>query len=237
MIDDLPRVRVRRTWASPEISGGAQTRPSSRDFGRVLRGPCVIEAEGRIAAVVARYPHATDALLDAVRSVPVERVRRNGELVVATRVWGRFPIPRGSKATSIGATCPTADAALRDYAARLSAVFAALLPEEHASAARVVRSPLAPGLPWTTGSINSATATAYHQDTKNLRGTWSGMLVLRGEGVTGGELVLPEYGVALDLRDGDALFFDGGGLWHGNLPMRVPAESWRYSLPCYAMAL
>lgn len=233
----LPTVRVRRSSASTEIVSGAHPRPLPCDVVRSLRGPCVLMADDGAVAVIVRYPHDTGSLLSAVRSVPVKRVRRNGELVVATRVWGRFPTPRGSRETSLGAQCPSADAELRSYAHRLSSLFAELLPEEHGRAVSEVRSPIGPGVPWTTGSINSATATAYHRDTKNLRGTWSGMAVLRGPGVCGGELALPELGVALDLTDGDVLFFDGGALWHGNAPLSVPEASWRYSLPCYAMEL
>lgn len=237
VIDGASVVRAQRRWVDPSIENGSHSRAVVSDAAHVIRGPCIIQAGGRAVAVCARWPESTAALTESVRAIPCKRVRRDGQLVVATRVWGRYPTPRSSKLTTLSADHPDADAALRGYAATLGALFAATMPEVHAAAVARVRIPLAEGAPWTTGSINSATATAYHRDTRNLPNTWSGMLVLRGAGVDGGELVLPELGIAIDLRDGDVLFFDGGDLWHGNRALTVPEGSHRFSLPCYAMEM
>ena len=87
---------------------------------------------------------------------------------------------------------------------------------------------------FTTGSINKNSAISYHHDRGNLRGAWSAMLVVR-RAVTGGDLVLPEYGCVLRLRDGDALLFDGQSTLHGVTPLSVSPGGYRYTLVYYTL--
>jgi hypothetical protein len=60
-------------------------------------------------------------------------------------------------------------------------------------------------------------ATNYHTD-RNLPGTMTALAVL-GRHFTGGELVLPRWGLKFALRPGDLLLFDAEEL-HGNLRIR-----------------
>lgn len=235
---DVTPVRVVRREAPQEVTLGIRTHAMPEDGVRVVRGPCALLDGSRTVAVVTRYPGGTKVLAEAVERVTCPRTVRSDALIVSTRVWGRFAVPKGSRACVIERDCPEVSPVLRAYAATLGALYREVAPAMwRDQSVRVRRHRLADEAPWTTGSINRATATAYHRDTRNVARTWSGMLVLRGEGVTGGELVLPEYGVTLDLHDGDVLFFAGAEAWHGNLPLHVPEGSWRYSLPCYAMEM
>ena len=58
--------------------------------------------------------------------------------------------------------------------------------------------------------------TAYHTDHGNLRGVKTALLAMGH--FTGGELVLPRWGIAFALQPGGLLFFDPQEL-HGNLPI------------------
>lgn len=230
-------VVARRVGVPEDIARGLRSVPSPDDVRRTLRGPCRIVCGDRVVAIVARYEHDTATTAAAVETLTCPAVARSASLTVNTRVWGRVPTSgEWSRATTMERDYPDAAATLRDYATRAAALYRAVAPREWAvQESRVRRYRLAPTAPWTTGSVNRASATAYHRDSLNTARTWSGMLVLRGDGVAGGELVLPEYALALDLHDGDVLLFAGAETWHGNLPLRVPSGSWRYSLPLYAM--
>lgn len=229
-------MRVRRAQCPGVIQRGERSSPAPEDSETTLRGPLVVEDARGVVCIAARFEGDTAALARVVEALPCRMVHRAGALVVATRVWGRVPAGDGRWAQTQRLE-PGALDAMRDYARAIGDLFRRIAPRAWAvQHTRVGRHALAPGAPWSTGSINRATATAYHRDSLNLPRAWSGMLVLRGPGVEGGELVLPELGVALDLCDGDVLFFDGGDLWHGNRPLTVPPGSWRYSLPCYGMA-
>jgi len=89
--------------------------------------------------------------------------------------------------------------------------------------------------PWTSGIINKTSALPYHRDSGNLIGSWSAMYVLRNR-VAGGELHLPEYGVAFDCADKSLVMFDGQLAWHGVTPLAIDdhPEAYRYTLVYYA---
>lgn len=232
-------MRVTRRAVATEIARGTRTAPVTGDARVTLRGPVVAEGPRGVFCIAARLDDSALRLrvTDTVERLTCPVVERSGALLVATRVWGRVPTAHGlSRATSL-MDDEEAVEVLRDYARAIGRLYRSVAPRAWAvQHTRVSRRALAEGAPWTTGSVNRATATAYHRDSLNLPRAWSGMLVLRGPGVEGGELVLPELDLALDLDDGDVLFFDGGDLWHGNRPLTVPPGSWRYSLPCYGMA-
>jgi hypothetical protein len=229
---------VRRRSLPQDVEGGRRTAARPDDAPLRLAGPLRLVGAGRTVAIVTRYPGDTHTLADALAPVLCPPVVRSGALTASMRVWGRVPAGEWSKATTLHREHPDVCDALAGYAETIAAAYRELAPREYTVQSAQVRAHrLAPTAPWTTGSVNRATATAYHRDTVNRTGSWSGMLVLRGGGAGGGELVLPEYGVALDLADGDVLFFDGGATYHGNLPLSVPPGGWRYSLPCYALRL
>ena len=72
------------------------------------------------------------------------------------------------------------------------------------------------GSPFTTITVNRDFKTAIHKD----KGNYSGYSVLTASPLSsvysGGELVFPEYGVAVPMKRGDVLIADVGGLYHGN---------------------
>ncbi len=78
-----------------------------------------------------------------------------------------------------------------------------------------------PGTPFTTVTVNNTYSTGVHQDAGDLEAGFSTLAVVRRGAYTGGQLVLPRYRVAFDLRDGDLLLFDAHE-WHGNTGMRCP---------------
>lgn len=78
-----------------------------------------------------------------------------------------------------------------------------------------------PDTPFTTVTVNNTYSTGVHQDAGDLEAGFSTLAVARRGAYTGGQLVLPRYRVAFEMRDGDLLLFDAHE-WHGNAAMRCP---------------
>lgn len=73
-----------------------------------------------------------------------------------------------------------------------------------------------PGTPFTTVTVNNSYATGVHTDKGDLEAGFSTLACMRRGGpYTGGQLVFPEYRVAVDMQDGDVLLMDAHE-YHGN---------------------
>lgn len=91
-----------------------------------------------------------------------------------------------------------------------------------------------PNTVYTTVTYNRNYRTACHLDPKNLKGSVSSMAVIHDGPLRGGELILPEYGLAFQLGTGDLVFFDGTQEWHGNGPIyQLSKNATRVSLVFY----
>jgi hypothetical protein len=90
--------------------------------------------------------------------------------------------------------------------------------------------------PYTTVNINVNHAIKHHKDSGNIKGSYSNVLILK-ENCTGGELVLPEYGVALEQSDGALCIFRGQEEIHGVMPLKPLSDNfYRASIVYYTMA-
>ena len=90
--------------------------------------------------------------------------------------------------------------------------------------------------PYTTANINVNHAIKYHKDTGNIKGSFSNVLILK-KNCLGGELVLPEYKIALEQSDGALCIFRGQQEIHGVMPLRPYKENfYRASIVYYTLA-
>ena len=90
--------------------------------------------------------------------------------------------------------------------------------------------------PFTTCNFNVNHAIKYHRDSGNFKDVFSNVLILKS-GITGGELVFPEFGVAFEQSDCALGIFDGQHWVHGVMPIeRQKADSYRASIVFYALA-
>lgn len=90
--------------------------------------------------------------------------------------------------------------------------------------------------PYLTININVNHAIKYHRDSGNFKGALSTVLILR-EGISGGELVCPEYGFTLSQRDGAFTLFEGQKVVHGVLPIKREQEGgYRASIVYYSLS-
>ncbi len=90
--------------------------------------------------------------------------------------------------------------------------------------------------PYTTANINVNHAIKYHTDSGNIKGSFSNVLILK-QHCTGGELVLPEYKIALEQSDGALCIFRGQEEIHGVMPIKpYKKDFYRASIVYYTMA-
>jgi hypothetical protein len=89
--------------------------------------------------------------------------------------------------------------------------------------------------PFATANINVNHAIKYHRDTGNFRGNLSNVLILK-DGIVGGELVFPEYGIALSQEDSFLSVFDGQNEIHGVMPIiKIKENPYRASIVYYTL--
>ena len=94
---------------------------------------------------------------------------------------------------------------------------------------------VAEGVPLSSSSINVNYMSYCHKDRGDLKDGTSVLTVVNGpEGsYKGGYFVLPEYKFAVNVKEGDILFFNGSKVWHGNTPMLSINGGKRISINSY----
>ena len=90
-----------------------------------------------------------------------------------------------------------------------------------------------PKTSFTTITTNINFQTSIHKDSGDDEEGFGNLAVIERGHYSGGETCLPQYGIAVDVRQGDLLFMNVHE-WHGNLPI-VPKtkEATRMSIVCY----
>lgn len=160
-----------------------------------------------------------------------------------SRVFGYTePKPLRKRYGASTALLHTQEPALGDTLLRLTgkmwSTFQEVAPKEAAAHEELV-STIHPdwhiaGQPWTSGIINNSAGLPYHQDSGNVKHSWSAMLGLRKD-VAGAGLHLPELGITISVFDHSVTIFDGGRLWHGVTPLEPSGtRAHRYTLVWYA---
>lgn len=149
-----------------------------------------------------------------------------------SRTSGRLPACRMTAWT--GAHLPEF-AGMHPLFQAISDQFKAKVPERWEAQMAVARDThpdwVIPNTPFTTITVNNTYSTGVHQDVGDLKDGFSTLAVCRRGDYTGGELVFPEYRVALDMRHGDLLLFNPHN-WHGNAGMRCPHKETDLERPC-----
>lgn len=173
-----------------------------------------------------------ELLLTSVLSVCVKektRMVRRGDIITRSVFFGS----RGYRKSLW--SWPANAEALRALALTLWDMYRECAPavaRRHGALPRRVRT--IDGTAWTTGTINANCAAGYHRDASNAQGCWSGMLVLADK-CSGGDLVLPEFGIGIRCGTGSVVLFNGGEHTHGVTPITLLPGGYRYSVPFYTL--
>jgi hypothetical protein len=153
------------------------------------------------------------------------------------------PLEPYCRATRFTRDRPGAWATLLPLLGALDAAYQAAAPDRHAAqsgfARRTCQDYVIPGTCFTTATVNDTHRFVCHRDKGNLANGLGVMTVWRpgGADYRGGQLVFPQWRLAVDMMAGDVLVFDGRE-WHGNAPIEPvvgsgagPVE--RISVVCY----
>ena len=131
---------------------------------------------------------------------------------------GRYPYCRES---AFNQHHPDSFDAMLPILQEVAELYKETLPEKYARQMKYVSQShpawIIEGTPFTTITVNNTVPAAYHQDGGDLSEGFGVMICLRDGQYSGFELVVPEHRVAVDLQDGDVVFFDPT-VWHGNIP-------------------
>lgn len=205
----------------------------------------VDETTGHPVAVQFRLPPPiVEPLRSAVRRLKFTRLARPGGMANEARTFGysgRMPA-RGydaCRASVLAVEQPQIHAALAGAAPWLAAEVARLVPDAFTvlelHATEIHPDWRLAGSPWTSGTINNASALRLHRDTNNTP-TWSVMPVFRRK-MAGGHLWFPHYRVALATPDAHAVTFSGAKILHGVTGLTPSgAGAYRLSVPYYQIA-
>jgi hypothetical protein len=217
---------------------------------QIISEPCkVVDEKGRTLIVLAKLPdeNALNNLRKRLRNFKgFNKSQRGSGLVNTSKVFGYQPhaavrMRPYCGSASVNAEDPMLSSMLQGWARELEAILGENAPTEFQHMEKTVSARVKPdwriqGTVFTSGIVNKSNALAYHLDRGNFPGCWSAMVVLR-KGITGGLLVVPEVGLAFDLPDCTALFFDGQGLWHGVTPIvKSDPLAERFTVVYYALS-
>jgi Oxygenase domain of the 2OGFeDO superfamily len=147
----------------------------------------------------------------------------------------RFPYCRSSAASS--GKHRDRLLALLPLAREVDQMFAYAVPDRWAQqnemAKRTRPEWLVPGTCFTTITVNKNFQCGTHQDAGDYKPGFSNLVMIRSGEFTGGFLVLPQYRLAIELQNGDALYFDPHE-WHGTSPFYgLPKRFERMTLVMY----
>jgi hypothetical protein len=220
---------------------------SESDCKNVVDEPTIIRENGRVVAVLDYVEEPMDEFIWALKSIKrFDRGTRGSGLVTQSKVFGFTP-RRPTRnhhdyctSASLAHEQPEVHNVFVKWASIAQNYYA-----EHAYARlcehqKYYKSKVQPiwslnKTVFTSGIINKSNALGYHLDRGNFSGQCSAMIVAKNQ-VSGGRLVLPEFDMKLELRNGAILIFDGQSIWHGVTPMRrLHAESMRYSVVYYSL--
>lgn len=231
-------IDVTRRSPNPEV---LKSPPCVAHCADVIRGPVTLMEDGSPLLILSsvRVPASFRAACHAIEAKPT--LRTNG-LKTTARAFGTVTrnLIRGDfcRGSEVAIKQPAEHGALTAMGVQLAEVYATNAPaaytEHRQKAEGVPRDFRLRETPFTSGSLNKNSSLAYHLDKGNAQSAWSAMVVLR-ERAHGGLLVLPEFGVSLELPDGACLLFDGQSTWHGLTPIATEPGGYRYSVVYFSL--
>jgi hypothetical protein len=180
------------------------------------------------------------ATLSAMR---YDTSERSAGLKTTSRVFGyqpRITLRRDfCTATSLAAQDQAANEMLCQFGREVSPIYERYFPsraaEHNAQAAKVLPEWRIPGTMFTSGIVNKNNPLKYHFDAGNFRSVCSCMLGFKTR-ISGGHLVMPALGIALEIADESLSVFDGAETLHGVTPIvkHGPAST-RFTVVYYGL--
>ena len=222
------------------------TKPTKEQYTDLITEPTLFTSEGKVVAVYDKIGEkfANAAKIISTTTKANQSKRQYSGVPTISSVFGSIP-KNGVRVPSCRGTVRNKQEKhnfflITEIARELSEKYKKVLPEQYSKDVEYIKNSieddyLFKGLPFTTFNANKNQLIKYHVDTGNLQGVMSNVLISR-QGVTGGELVFPEYGFALAQEDGFFSVFDGQREVHGVADCKfVSKDAYRCSFVFYTL--
>jgi hypothetical protein len=210
------------------------------DVGRMLKGNCFYLKVPEDCSPLIPFLHRINWVVSSRNDGTPSRAKVVGYLE-------RNPLRQRDFCTmaGLGKQDPEAHAAILHYATVATAHYAKLNPDlyeaHQAMARKVLDQYRVEDTPFTSGIVNRDNVLPYHYDAGNFpNGEWSLMLGWKrdigpDEAGNAGELVIPEWDLALAIEDNTLSGFDGQVSLHGVTPFRkLSRDAYRYTIVYYS---
>lgn len=216
-----------------------------KDYDTLVREPGVFTEDGQIKIIYDVVDIDTADLVSDLRRIKYHEGKRTRGLVSRSRIFGFKP--RNSirsdfcSSTSFAIEEPEVHAKVCTLALDIEKYYEKYNPggyTRHKSMTdENVRDSWRLGgkSAFTSGIINKNNPLKYHFDAGNFNNVYSMMIVFK-EGVAGGYLSMPEYGIGFELKNNSIIMFDGQSILHGVTPITYTSpEGHRFSMVYYSL--
>jgi len=214
------------------------------DYDELVQEPTLVYEGDELKVAYLQLRPEVQALVPHLRAIKFTTGSRTQGLTTTSRTFGWRPrlllradycslsvLARESPKPH-AAVCALAEAASRMYYKVNPRLFK---EHEHETRTRVRPEYVLPGGVFTSGIINRDSQLRYHHDAGNFADVWSAMIGFK-DGVQGGHLAVPEYGLGFEIADGSLFLFDGQGLMHGVTPfMKQRPSGYRFTVVYYSL--
>lgn len=215
------------------------------DFDTLIKEPCILTEDGNIRIIYDIIDIDTESLVNDLKRVEFHEGKRTRGLVSISRIFGFRPRSaiRGEycSATSLAFQQPDIHAKVCGLALEIEKYYEKYNSEGFNRHKNEVTEKVKGE--WringksifTSGIINKNNPLKYHFDTGNFNGVYSMMIVFK-EGIEGGYLSMPEYGLGIELRNNSIIMFDGQAILHGVTPItKTVPTAHRFSIVYYSL--
>lgn len=217
------------------------------DYDILIKEPCIVKDEqGKVLAIFDILPIDTSGVVHALNKINYPTTTRSNGLKTTSRIFGYSPRVAMRKdfcsSTSLATEQPTEHSIVCNFGFDIEKYYKTYYPEGFEKHAAITQEKILPEYRikresiFTSGIINKNNPLKYHFDTGNFKDVYSAMVVFKGDGVEGGYLSIPEYGIGFELGNNSLFMFDGQGILHGVTPIKKTSPtSYRYSIVYYSM--
>ena len=209
------------------------------DFDDVVDSPVALHLDGDLVGFVEPAERSTARLREALQTIKYVTDYRTDGMLTTSRTFGsqaRIPLRRDfCTVASMAREHPDGHDELTSWASHVSDRLAAMAPEIYRHQRDKLHDLVLPDwrfgeTAFTSGIVNKNNALFYHRDGGNFPDTWNAMLTLANN-IRGGELVLPEFRLAIRYTGAELSVFHAQKIIHGVMPIQLHGhDSYRYSV-------
>lgn len=214
------------------------------DCTTTISDECIcVDEDGKYLIGMFKIPGGIKEIHSALKKIRFLTNTRTGGMLSTSRIFGFSPRIELRQdyctRTSLDRQFPRESEVIQDFALKLEEFyreFSGKTYEEHREKTdKVLPDYKMKGTVFTSGIINKNNPLPYHKDRGNFENCYSCMIMCR-DGILGGKLSCPEYGVKFDIPDGYMIMFDGQKLIHGVTPIvKLKDNAYRYTLVYYSL--